>query len=136
MKTLATFVATAAFAFCLAPTVSAQSAATPQQSDAQAQPSNAPHGLNDPITACGPADVKFKVEAAPVGTRVPGPDPNAARIYIIQDYGELTEDAACFHLGCITTKIAVDGSWVGAAQGGSWFSFTVPAGEHHMCANW
>jgi hypothetical protein len=30
----------------------------------------------------------------------------------------------------------VDGAWVGAVQGASWFSFTLPPGEHHMCVNW
>jgi hypothetical protein len=35
-----------------------------------------------------------------------------------------------------TTRIGVDGTWVGANHGNSYFSFTVAPGEHHLCASW
>jgi len=38
--------------------------------------------------------------------------------------------------GCITTKIAVDGVWIGANHRSSYFSFAVDPGERHLCANW
>ncbi len=34
------------------------------------------------------------------------------------------------------TKVGVDGNWVGANQGNSYFSFAVDPGEHHLCVNW
>jgi hypothetical protein len=30
----------------------------------------------------------------------------------------------------------VDGKWVGANHGNSYFSYTVTPGQHHLCANW
>jgi len=35
-----------------------------------------------------------------------------------------------------TTRIGVDGTWVGASHGNSYFSFAVAAGVHHLCASW
>ena len=35
-----------------------------------------------------------------------------------------------------TTRLAVDGAWVGATRSDSYFYFSVEPGEHHLCANW
>jgi hypothetical protein len=35
----------------------------------------------------------------------------------------------------VTTKIGLDGTWVGADQHNSYFSISVEPGEHHVCAN-
>jgi hypothetical protein len=51
-------------------------------------------------------------------------------IYIVQDIGE----ARC--TGCALTKVGLDGTWVGANQGSSYFFFTAEPGEHHLCVNW
>jgi hypothetical protein len=80
--------------------------------------------------ACGPSDVKFDV------TRTDAPSPSEpatgkALVYIIEDLGYTN----CF-TGCTTLRIGFDGSWIGATQGNSRFSFSVDAGEHHLCANW
>ncbi len=37
-------------------------------------------------------------------------------------------------MGYPTTKYALDGSWVGAGHGDSWFAVAVAPGEHHVCA--
>ena len=34
------------------------------------------------------------------------------------------------------TKVGMDGAWVGANQGSSYFSLAVGPGEHHLCINW
>ncbi len=36
--------------------------------------------------------------------------------------------------GSPTSRDAIDGSWVGANQGESWFAVAVTPGEHHVCA--
>src|ERR1019366_1867895 len=54
-----------------------------------------------------------------------------ALVYVIQDIGSIN----CIG-GCITTKIALDGAWVGANHHNSYFSFAVDPGERHLCANW
>jgi uncharacterized protein DUF2846 len=35
-----------------------------------------------------------------------------------------------------TTRLAVDGAWVGATHSDSYFYFAVEPGEHHLCATW
>jgi hypothetical protein len=32
--------------------------------------------------------------------------------------------------------VGLDGAWVGANQGSSYFFFTAEPGEHHLCVNW
>lgn len=36
----------------------------------------------------------------------------------------------------VTARIGLDGQWVGADKGDSYFAFDVSPGVHHMCANW
>lgn len=35
-----------------------------------------------------------------------------------------------------TTRLAMDGAWVGATHSDSYFYFSVNPGEHHLCAGW
>ncbi len=79
--------------------------------------------------ACGPKNVKF--DAKQDQTRHPvSPDPSRALVYVVQDIGE----AQC--TGCALTKVGLDGTWVGANQGSSYFFFNAEPGEHHLCVNW
>jgi hypothetical protein len=80
------------------------------------------------LSACGPADVHFDVK--PDQTQpVFAPPSGKALIYVIGDIGESG-------YGWITIKVGLDGSWMGATHGNSYFSFSVAPGEHHLCANW
>jgi hypothetical protein len=36
----------------------------------------------------------------------------------------------------VTTRVALDGSWVGANKGNSYFESTLLPGEHHVCVDW
>jgi hypothetical protein len=79
-------------------------------------------------TACGPVDVKFdvKLDPAPPRSELPA---DKAIIYVIEDVGESL-------YGWITIRVGLDGSWVGANRGNSYFSFAVSPGVQHLCANW
>jgi hypothetical protein len=79
-------------------------------------------------TACGPVDVKFDVkpDPAPPHSELPS---GKAIIYVIEDVGESA-------YGWITIRVGLDGSWIGADRGNSYFSFVVSPGEQHLCANW
>ena len=59
------------------------------------------------------------------------PEAGKALVYVIQDIGAMQ----CYG-ACITSKIGVDGAWVGANHRNSYFSFALDPGEHHLCANW
>jgi hypothetical protein len=80
------------------------------------------------LTACGPTDVKFDVkdDPTPPASGIPS---GKALIYIIEDVGVSS-------YGWITIRVGLDGSWIGATRGNSYFSFAVPSGGRHICANW
>lgn len=80
--------------------------------------------------SCGLNEVKFEVKTAKNPHQVKQPDAGKALVYFVEDNSEF---------GSIprpTTRLGVDGEWVGAAQGNSYFSFSVDPGEHHLCASW
>jgi hypothetical protein len=80
--------------------------------------------------ACGPKGVTFDVKRDEFQHTFAQPEPGKARVYFVQDIGEVN----CLG-GCVTTKIGLDGAWVGANQHNSYFFMSVDPGEHHVCAN-
>ena len=80
--------------------------------------------------ACGPKGVTFDVKRDESQRTFAQPEPGKARVYFVQDIGEVN----CLG-GCLTTKIGLDGAWVGANRHNSYFSVSVEPGEHHLCAN-
>ncbi len=80
--------------------------------------------------ACGPKGVNFDVKTDKSQHTVGQPEAGKALVYVIQDIGSVH----CLG-NCVTTKIALDGAWVGANHHNSYFSFAVDPGERHLCAN-
>jgi hypothetical protein len=80
--------------------------------------------------ACGPKAARFDVKRDDSQHTLAQPEPGKALIYFVQDIGV----AACLG-SCVTTKIGLDGTWIGANQHNSYFSVSVEPGEHHLCAN-
>jgi hypothetical protein len=81
--------------------------------------------------ACGPTQVKFDTRKVKQHPLVTNPGKNAL-VYVISqlEFGGITT-------GCqVVTRIGVDGKWQGANCGSSYLSAIVPAGEHHVCADW
>jgi hypothetical protein len=72
--------------------------------------------------ACGPKDAEFDVKQ--VQKQPPAaPEPGKALVYIIQsDYGFP-----------FTTRVGLDGAWVGVIQRDSYIVVSVAPGEHHGC---
>lgn len=56
------------------------------------------------------------------------PDPGKAHVVFIETADKNTLP--------VTARIALDGSWVGANRGNSYFEVAVLPGEHHVCADW
>jgi hypothetical protein len=86
-----------------------------------------PAAVSAAQAACGPSNVKYDVKDDNSQHTVGQPEAGKALVYVIQDIGSIS---------CITTKIALDGAWVGANHHNSYFSFAVDPGERHLCANW
>lgn len=85
--------------------------------------------LSEPEDACGPANVNFNVKFDYQGQHLAAYDPSKALVYFVQN-----QNASV--IGQITGRVAVDGAWVGANHGDSYFFLTLEPGEHHLCARW
>lgn len=81
-------------------------------------------------SACGTKNVHYEVHTDENSHSPAQPEPGRAQIYMIEDQGP------GLHLAHITTRVGLDGAWVGANQGNSYFVLPVSPGEHHLCANW
>jgi|SRR5579872_428516 len=86
--------------------------------------------VKDAQSACGAANVKYDAHQDASQHPAPLPDPDKALIYVVQEIGELK----CS--GCALTRVGMDGAWVGANQGSSYFFFSTEPGDHHVCLNW
>jgi len=80
--------------------------------------------------ACGPKNVKFDAKQDHTQHPTPAPEKDKALVYVVQELGE----RKCG--GCALTRLGLDGNWVGANQGSSYFFFWTEPGEHHLCLNW
>lgn len=85
-----------------------------------------------PATApgCGTAEIKFDVKTDKSQHPAVQPEPGKAVIYFVED------DTLFQSRPVPLTRIGLDGTWVGANKGNSYFYLTVDPGEHHLCANW
>jgi hypothetical protein len=85
----------------------------------------------DPSTAapagggCGSNDVQFDVVTNRNQHTVAQPEPGKALIYVVEDIERGP-----------TMRVGLDGAWVGANKGRSYFFFSVEPGDHHVCTNW
>jgi hypothetical protein len=77
--------------------------------------------------ACGPENVSFNVKLDRSQHALANPDQGKARVYFLHDAGTGST------LGYPTVKVAMDGAWVGANHGNSYFFLSVEPGEHHVC---
>ena len=77
-------------------------------------------------TACGAMQAKFEVRPSK-NLQLPAPEAGKALVYFLE---EDTNTQFITH----TSRIAVDGKWMGATYGSSYFSFKVDPGVHHLCA--
>jgi hypothetical protein len=94
---------------------------------ALAQEQSATSGIR---SACGAFTESFDVVRDNSKHAIAQPEAGKALVYMIQDMGTANCPGAC-----ITTRVGLDGAWIGANQHNSYFSFSVEAGEHHLCVN-
>jgi hypothetical protein len=82
---------------------------------------------------CGPKEVEFDVKTDKKQHPMAQPEPGKALVYVFE---EEIADADKMKIGSVTTRVGLDGSWVGANHGKSYFYFSVDPGEHNLCAAW
>jgi hypothetical protein len=78
---------------------------------------------------CGAVDAKFDVKKVKGQHPISQPDAGKALVYFIED------DTDFDSIFKPTTRAGLDGAWVGATHGNSYFYFSVEQGEHHLCAS-
>ncbi len=84
------------------------------------------HGKTVLPDACGNDKVTFDVKDVNDHSQSLTPDAGKALLVI-------TEEGLSNHVD-LTTRYGLDGTWVGATHGNSYFLVQITPGEHHLCA--
>jgi hypothetical protein len=85
-----------------------------------------------PVSSCGSINIQFDVKQNQnKQDLVHAPEPGKALVYFIEQYPSPADNFII-----PTVRIGLDGSWVGATRGASYFFFSVDPGEHHLCVSW
>lgn len=82
--------------------------------------------------ACGDDDVKFSVDTQENQPAPAPPEAGKAQIVFIEAY----EKNMPMIGGGPIVRFGMDGAWVGANKGDSFFTMSVDPGVHHLCASW
>jgi hypothetical protein len=81
---------------------------------------------------CGPNEVGFDVKTDkhqhPIGKAEPG----KSLVYV---FGDTAMDNIPVHVGGLTTRVGLDGTWVGANNFKSYFFFSADPGDHRLCTS-
>jgi hypothetical protein len=81
--------------------------------------------------SCGKDSVQFDVVAKKSKARLPPPPAGKAQIILLENENEMI--GPFMHA---TVRFGMDGAWVGADNGTSYFVLEVTPGLHHLCASW
>jgi hypothetical protein len=80
--------------------------------------------------SCGDPHVSFHVHTEE-GHAAPAPAEGKALLILAQD-----QEGKYESVRSATVRYGLDGSWVGADYGNSYFALAIDPGVHHLCANW
>jgi hypothetical protein len=84
--------------------------------------------------ACGNDKVKFDVSTQKDQPAPGTPAEGKAQIVFVET---IEKENLAFCVGCdVVARLGLDGAWVGANKGNSYFAYSVEPGEHHLCTNW
>lgn len=81
-------------------------------------------------SGCGPATMRFEVKMDKKQHALSQPEADKALVYVIQQGRPLGADFT------VTTRVGLDGNWVGANHGESYISFEANPGDHQVCVDW
>jgi hypothetical protein len=79
---------------------------------------------------CGAENIKFSVRTDKSQHPAAQPAKDKSVVYFLED------DSSFESRPLPITRLGVDGAWVGANHGNSYFYVSVDPGEHHLCASW
>jgi len=94
-----------------------------------------PSAIARATAACGPPDQYFEVKIDKSNHPLGQPESGKALVYIIQaDESGATNFWG--HSTSVITRLGLDGAWIGANKGRSYFFFNVAPGDRHLCADY
>lgn len=83
---------------------------------------------------CGPLQVQFDVKTDKNQHPAPQLESGKALVYVFEVQ---VRDRNVNYLGMkVTTRVGLDGGWVGANHGESYFYFSADPGDHRLCTDW
>jgi len=83
--------------------------------------------------SCGDDKTQFDVKTQKHQPTPAPPAEGKAQIVFIE---AMDKNLACWSCGAPTSRFGIDGAWVGATKGNSYFAIDVTPGEHHLCTDW
>jgi len=84
--------------------------------------------------ACGDDSIKFDVSTKSGQSAPVPPEAGKAQIVFIETSSKPRGGCFAMFTSCdATARFGVDGSWVGATRGNSYFTLPVDPGVHHLC---
>lgn len=81
--------------------------------------------------SCGKDEVRFEAKATKNPPAPGGPAEGKAQIFFMENENQMVEP-----FSYVTVRYGMDGAWVGADNGTSYFVLMVDPGVHHLCASW
>jgi hypothetical protein len=81
--------------------------------------------------ACGDPKVNFEVKVEKDQPQPDAPPQGKAQVILIED-----QNGKYKSFRSATVRYGLDGNWVGANYGDSYFPLTVDPGVHHLCVSW
>lgn len=81
--------------------------------------------------SCGDDKIKFDVKTDTAPSLPATPEEGKAQIVFVENENQMI--GPFMHA---TVRFGMDGAWVGADNGNSYFALTVDPGVHHLCASW
>jgi len=83
-----------------------------------------------PPPSCGPGEIQFEVRTSK-GQTDSDIEAGKARVYIVEVFAKYPFE---FHRPIL--RIGLNGKWVRATRGNSYFDFSADPGDHHLCVQW
>jgi len=81
--------------------------------------------------SCGDDKTKFEVKTQKEQSAPAAPEAGKAQLILIESENQMVTP---FHDA--TVRWGMDGAWIGADNGNSYFALAVNPGTHHVCVNW
>jgi hypothetical protein len=82
---------------------------------------------------CGPQQIQYDVKTDKKQHPAPQPETGKALVYVFE---EVRGNQLGVGVTGVTSRVGLDGTWIGANRSKTYFFFSVDPGNHRLCTNW